>query len=536
MKQFLHNFLQNLFVTVALVLMVQWGLQLFYKPAPQEEAVASGGVVQARLAYEKACEPVQKEFVIVSDEAGTRIPERVTIERKKWAAEFDASSAALKTYIVRAENGVISHDLPVYQEAASFLLALDGNVQTPFVLADNTYDEHAGITTITFRAQTSYGTIVKRYGLHDNNFLIDMTVDYALHKPVSSVALLMQQPSVDAELPASTAAQAASQKMTARYYSRTAPVRLIYSDTQGTLVKEPLQGTVENVVVLPKIMGLADKYTVATMVPGFENSLERGYVTTVKYGTQTKGAYLCLQGQSWNNVGSWNLRFLVGPQEWHTLQNADESLTGLLEYGWFTPLVKVLKEALQFCYRFIPNYGIAIFMVTLLLNLLLMPLMLKGEKGTQKWQEMSKKMSHIQQKYKNDPVRLRQAQEELLTSGGLGGGMGTSFLMLFVQSIFFIALSRLLAGYVGLYKAPFFGWIHDLSQPDPYYTIALVLFFVMAFNAANVKEPRQQFALLGVALLMSVIVSQFSAGLGLYILANMFMRALMQASKRFMPS
>jgi YidC/Oxa1 family membrane protein insertase len=134
-----------------------------------------------------------------------------------------------------------------------------------------------------------------------------------------------------------------------------------------------------------------------------------------------------------------------------------------------------------------------------------------------KMQGMQKKLAYIEQKYKHDPERLRKEKAELISKHGMPGLGGC--LPLFAQLPIFFALSRVLTNSLELYKAPFL-WVCDLSAPDPYYILPIVIALSMIFQGLSSGEGKQQFISLAMALVFGAFSARFSAGLCLYIIVG----------------
>ena len=130
--------------------------------------------------------------------------------------------------------------------------------------------------------------------------------------------------------------------------------------------------------------------------------------------------------------------------------------------GW---LESILRFLLEMFYKMIPNYGVAIILLTVLVKVILFPFTHKSYESTSKMQAVQPKLKELQAKYKDDPQRLNKETAELYKSEGVNP-MGGCLPMLF-QFPIFIALYGLLNKYFPLRGAVFIrGWINDLSAPE----------------------------------------------------------------------
>lgn len=170
-------------------------------------------------------------------------------------------------------------------------------------------------------------------------------------------------------------------------------------------------------------------------------------------------------------------RFYLGPKINRVLErynNAEDNAWGLrgldLEesvdtrflLGW---LENILKGALNFISRFVPNYGVAIIILTVIVKALLFPLTRKSYESTAKMQELSPQMQEVREKYKDNPQKMNAEMANLYKKQGVNPLGGC--LPLLLQLPFFIAMFGLFNNHFDLRGATFIpGWIDDLSSPE----------------------------------------------------------------------
>jgi len=146
--------------------------------------------------------------------------------------------------------------------------------------------------------------------------------------------------------------------------------------------------------------------------------------------------------------------------------------TGLFEVadskGFLAPLEKLLKWFLQLFYRIIPNYGVAIILLTILVKLLLFPLTKKGSESTLRMQALSPKIKELQVKYKDNPQKMNAEMAEFYKKEGYNPLSGC--LPMLLQMPIFFAMYNLFNNHFDLRGAMFIpGWIPDLSLPESIY-------------------------------------------------------------------
>lgn len=171
-------------------------------------------------------------------------------------------------------------------------------------------------------------------------------------------------------------------------------------------------------------------------------------------------------------------RFYLGPRTTNVLQAyntgaspgfgstfAGMQLTEMAEGGFLAPLENVLKWLLNFFYGLIPNYGVAIILLTLLVKLAFFPLTRKSSEATLRMQVIAPKIKELQEKYKDNRQKLNMEMAELYKREGYNPLKGC--LPLLLQFPIFIAMYNLFRSHFELRGASFIeGWIPDLSVPE----------------------------------------------------------------------
>ncbi len=160
--------------------------------------------------------------------------------------------------------------------------------------------------------------------------------------------------------------------------------------------------------------------------------------------------------------------FYGGPADSEFL-DFDPRLSSLVEYvpmtSWFDSISRLMIRILSWIYAVIPNYGLAIIILTIMVKSLMHPLTRKALTSGQRMQKMQPKMKELQQKYKEDKVRLQQEMMRLYREEGFSP-MGGCLPMLIQMPIFFALYGAFARGFAGRQASFIPGWIDDLSQPD----------------------------------------------------------------------
>ena len=193
-----------------------------------------------------------------------------------------------------------------------------------------------------------------------------------------------------------------------------------------------------------------------------------------------------------------------------------------VDFGFFAILAVPTLRALQFVYKFIPNYGIAIILVTILIRLITFPLQYKSFKSMKKMQGIQPELAKIKEKYKDEPQKMQKETMDLFKKAGANPLSGC--LPLLLQMPFFFAIYKVLYSSVELVGAPFYGWIHDLSLHDPFYVLpvlmAVAMFAQQKMTPTTTMDPTQAKIMMFMPVIFAFIMKSLPAGLVLYIFVS----------------
>jgi len=222
-----------------------------------------------------------------------------------------------------------------------------------------------------------------------------------------------------------------------------------------------------------------------------------------------------------NASGSASVSLYAGPQEQAALKDIAPGLNLTVDYGWLTVIAAPLFWLLQFLYKWVANWGVAIILLTVLIKAVFFPLSAASYKSMAKMKLVTPRMTKLREQYGNDRARLNQAMMELYKTekiNPLGG-----CLPIVVQIPVFISLYWVLLASVELRHAPFYLWIHDLSAQDPYYVLPLLMMGSMLIQTKLnpvPPDPVQAKVMMIMPFAFGVMFFFFPAGLVLYWLVN----------------
>ena len=225
-------------------------------------------------------------------------------------------------------------------------------------------------------------------------------------------------------------------------------------------------------------------------------------------------------------------RLFVAPKDLDVLRSAKPRLDRLVDFGWFSFVAKPLFLALRYIYdHWVHNYGWAIVMLTVIINLAMFPLKLKSIRSAQEMQRIAPLVKSIQDRYKqykfNDPRKQRMNQEVMKlykehNINPLGG-----CLPMVLQLPFLYGFYRVLDQAIELRHAPWILWIKDLSAPDKFHlfgfplpilpTVMIITMFVLQkMTPMTTADPAQQRMMMIMPLIFGIMFYNFASGLVLY--------------------
>ncbi len=214
-------------------------------------------------------------------------------------------------------------------------------------------------------------------------------------------------------------------------------------------------------------------------------------------------------------------KLFVGPQEESLLETIAPGFALLKDYGYLTILAKPIFWLLENIHTYVGNWGWSIILLTILIKLVFFPLSAASYKSMARMKEVQPRLLAMKEQYKGEPQKLNQAMMEMYRKekiNPLGG-----CLPVVIQIPVFISLYWVLLSSVEMRNAPWIGWIHDLSVPDPYYILPIIMaasMFVQTKLNPTPPDPVQAKIMMYMPLVFSVMFFFFPAGLVLYWVVN----------------
>ena len=241
-------------------------------------------------------------------------------------------------------------------------------------------------------------------------------------------------------------------------------------------------------------LGITDKYWTASLLPDIKATVQARF-SAGQLGTQKtyQADYLGeAQTIAPGATGATNTRLFAGAKEAAIVDAYEKQLNLnrfelLIDWGWFYFITKPMFWSIDWIYQHVGNFGIAILMITLVIKIVFLPLANKSYASMAKMKAVQPEMVQIRERFPDDKVKQQQMLMELYKKEKINPLAGC--LPIVIQIPVFFALYKVLFISIEMRHAPFFGWIHDLSAPDP--TNLFNLFGMLPFDPTVIPVAGQ---------------------------------------------
>jgi YidC/Oxa1 family membrane protein insertase len=369
--------------------------------------------------------------------------------------------------------------------------------------------------------------VVKRYVFHRGSYEIDVSYDVANRGGAPIAPVAYYQFLRDNNAPSQDAAQSSSFGGVSTF---TGPA--VYTE-ESKFLKVDFKDVEKGKAAYPKAakdgwIAMVQHYFVSAWIP--KPGVEREFFTThVVDNLFTIGTKVPLGTIAPGASQASTVNLYVGPQEADKLEKIAPGLELVVDYGWLKILAAPLFWLLKTLHSMVGNWGWAIIFLTVLIKLVFYPLNAKAGRSMAQMKVLAPKMEKLKELYGEDRQKLNQAMMELYRTekiNPLGG-----CLPIVVQIPVFIALYWVLLASIELRHAPWLGWIHDLSAPDPYFVLPVIYaisMFVTTRLNPQPADPVQARVMLIMPIMFSIFFLFFPAGLVLYWVAQNLLSILQQ--------
>lgn len=384
------------------------------------------------------------------------------------------------------------------REQTAFLLALDE--KTPYFYKFVDSNEHDDSFDVTYSADSSGWLIKKTYTFYKDSYKVDLDINFEKGRDAKTIRprLFFPAPFVgelDKDIQGG-----------------------VVGTLDGKSVEKVPDRNLDKAWITPSIFGSQDKYFLHSLISDKDGFVQRGF-----YKKSSEQLFTVLEGSEVNKNLSTHLSFYIGPKLVSDINAVDPRLEAVLDFGWLSWLCKLLLELLQYLYSLLGNFGLAIIAMTVLLKIPFMPLAIAGRRKMEEYQKHAPALNRIKQKYKGDSNRMNMEIMKFHKERGLSPTAQLSgCLPMIIQMPIMFSLYRVLGNYVELYQAPFVGWITNLSAPDPYYVLPILM--GLSGLAQQMFSPMQKGGSKAMTMVMPVfmvaIFINFPAGAVLYWFMN----------------
>ncbi len=268
-------------------------------------------------------------------------------------------------------------------------------------------------------------------------------------------------------------------------------------------------------------IAMLEHYFISALIPGSKEDQYHYYTLNPDKSSYVIGAISPAKTVSIGASEKLNHRLFFGPKLQKEMEEVAEGLNLTVDYGVFWFLAKPLYWALDYIHGYTNNWGWAIILVTLLLKIIFYKLSAAGYRSMANMRKVQPRLLSIRERYKGDRARLNQAMMDIYKEEKINP-LGGCFPIL-IQIPVFISLYWCLLESVELRQADFILWIHDLSIPDPYFVLPLLMgitmFVQQKLNPAPM-DPVQAKVMSVLPVVFTVFFAFFPSGLVLYWVVN----------------
>ena len=515
---------------------------VFVKEAPQENNEPVPKAQEANkqpLAIDEDVrvldeKPLQEEVGVTSP---VRQGRTITVSTSLYVAEFTEDGGTLKTFKLKnykesmgidapMKELVVLSDEPAYTLGVSFLGERVGG------LKGAVFDASAGsdLMDVTERNKrliftwtSSEGiTIVKTYTFSPDAYEIGLGIKVRNFSPEA----------IDNNLTISLRNSLNGAEESRYVFS--GPAALINGELKEIKIKKIAKQ--DKYVGRIGWMAYEDQYFVSAVIPQKAREASVGLGIT---STQVlEATYIDPSGPvPPGTERTYQYRVYFGPKSLESLGSVGADLAKIVDFGFFDIIAKPLLHVMNFLHRYLPNYGVVIIIITIIVKLLFWPLSNKSYQSMSQMKKLQPKMAELRAKYKNDKKMMNQEimnLYKLYKVNPLGGCLP----MIFQIPVFF-AFYKMLYQAIELRHAPFFLWIDDLSAPDrlfsfdftipmmaaPYGIPVLTIImgasmFLQQKMSPPPGDPTQAKMMMFMPIFFTFIFINFPSGLVLYWLVN----------------
>ncbi len=493
-------------------------------PAPSSTEAADTHSTQA---------PAAESAVKAAPVQDTRDPRIITVSTDKFEARLSERGAAITSFRLKDYNDVVG-------ESGTMLELIPGIIKGGTALINFKDSRLGGLQKALFMAGSTPSSVsvsgekesiafswmgedgievIKTYTFNPGKYLIDLDVD-----------IINRSSGTIEEQMALELVGAAPQKTS---YAFEGPSAYINGELEQIKIKsiEKQNSYAGNI----EWIALQDRYFLTSLLTDVKSDA-RLVLGATKEVLKSKYVHPAIKIEPGKQV-TLKHQLFFGPKQIDLLNAAGKGLGNLIDFGMFDILAKPCLQFMNMIYSVVPNYGLAIILITIIIKIILWPLGSKSYKSMSEMKRVQPLITGIREKYKDDKKKQNEEIMGLYRTYKINPMGGC--LPMVVQIPVFFALYRMLYEAIELRHAPFIGWINDLSAPDrlfnfgfsipfmepPYGIPVLTLImgatmFLQQKMSPPMGDPAQAKMMMLMPIVFTFIFINFSSGLVLYWLVN----------------
>lgn len=505
---------RQLLTTVMLFLLIITGYNQFVV-LPRERAAKQAAQEQlekqAQLAAKQEAQPR-----LYQEKPAPKPEEFITLSLPQAEVTFSSKGAGIKTYLFKDDLGDV--DLTPYAGEGYFATMPDVD------FTETSREQHS----ITFAGEVVKGVLVtKQYKFNDDG-INQVTVSFQ-NKTAKEIVLEDWKWNFGPGLATVKSEMKDNERESKAVY-------LVQEEGK----KKPTLETFTKTSKQPSLpwlwAGVENRYFLSVLIPqGWQPGplsadkvvigkqkrmwglLGEGDLTGPQFAINVPGVKL--------NAGEkleYNSQFYFGPKDYKAFLKLPYHLDRSIAFGFFGALGKIARNVLETFYGWTGNYGVAIIMLTVCLQLILLRFTMMQLKSAAQMKKIQPEMKRIQEKYKGNAEMMNRETLNLYRKYKVNPLAGC--LPMLIQLPIFLALFNALRTSWALHGAKFIWWITDLSSKDPYYILPLLMGAVMFLQQKNSMpagtDPAQAAMFKYMPLIFTLLFMNFPSGLVLYWLTN----------------
>jgi YidC/Oxa1 family membrane protein insertase len=289
--------------------------------------------------------------------------------------------------------------------------------------------------------------------------------------------------------------------------------------------KDLSEGKTEKLAAVGGWTGIMNRYFIAAIIPEQTRSYRyyyKGDGITFQTGIIDDGVY---DGK----LATYRTQLYLGPKSIPIMKQVGVELERCVDFGWFAFIAKPLHDLLMFLYKFIPNFGVCIILIVVMIKILFYLPSKKSYESMAGMRKLQPEVARLKEMYGDDRQKMGQEMMELYKKNKVNPLGGC--LPIIIQIPVFFALYKVLLISIELRQAPFVGWINDLSVQDPYFVLPVLMGISMLVQqrlSPAPPDPVQAKVMRFLPVLFTALFLFFPAGLVLYWLVNNLLSILQQ--------